>query len=81
MVRKMAQLISRTKIINFMLLVLTCFVVSFFICEKAYSAPATPSNLTSDLTESELEEIQEFQDLQEMVGQIFEINTDTCILG
>lgn len=72
----MAQLISRTKITNIMLLVLTCFVVSFFNCENCYSAPATPSNLTGDLTEAELEEIEDYTDLQQMVGQIFEINTD-----
>ena len=72
----MAQLIRRTKITNIMLLVLTCFVVSFFNCENCYSAPATPSNLTGDLTEAELEEIEDYTDLQQMVGQIFEINTD-----
>lgn len=72
----MAQLISRTKITNIMLLVLTCFVVSFFNCENCYSASATPSNLTGDLTEAELEEIEDYIDLQQMVGQIFEINTD-----
>ena len=76
MVKKMAQLMSVKKITKIMLLVFTCFLVSFFNCENHYAAPATPSDLTKELTQTEIEEIQEFQDLQEMVGQIFEIRTE-----
>ena len=76
MIKKMAQLISEKKITKILLLVLTCYFVSFFYCENCYAQTATASDLASDLTQTEIEEIQEFQDLQEMVGQIFEINTD-----
>ncbi len=76
MVKKMAQLMSVKKITKVMLLIFTCFLVSFFNCKKHYAAPATPSNLTNELTQTEVEEIQEFQDLSDMVGQIFEINTE-----
>ena len=72
----MAQLLSKKKITKTLLLAFTCCLVSFFNCENQYAATATPSDLTSELTQTEIEEIQEFQDLQEMVGQIFEINTD-----
>ena len=72
----MTQLIRKKHISKLLLLVLTCFTVSFFNYEKCYSSPATPSDLTSELTETEIEEIQEFQDLEEMVSQIFETNTD-----
>ena len=76
MIKKMTQFISGKIIQMILLLVLTCFLVSFFNCENYYAAPATPSDLASELTQTEIEEIEEFQDLQEMVGQIFEINTD-----
>ena len=72
----MAQLINKNKITKILLLLLIYFIVSFFYCKNFYPAPATPSDLTSELSQNEIEEIQEFQDLQEMVGQIFEINTN-----
>ena len=76
MVKKMAQLMSVKKITKVMLLVFACFLVSFFFFFNHYAAPATPSDLTKELTQTEIEEIQEFQDLQEMVSQIFEIRTE-----
>lgn len=76
MVKKMAQVISKKVITKILLLIFTCSLVSFFYCENHYAVPATPSDLASELTQIEIEEIQEFQDLQEMVGQIFEINTN-----
>lgn len=72
----MAPLIRKKNITKILLLVFTYFLVSFFNCERHYGATATPSNLTRDLSQTEIEEIQEFQDLQEMVAQIFEINTE-----
>lgn len=51
------------------------FVVSFFICNISYADSATPSDLTRNLDQSEIEEIEDYAGLQEMVGQIFEVNT------
>ena len=76
MVSKMAQLMSKKEVAKILLLVLTCFLVSFFNCKIYGASLATSSNLASDLSQTEIEEIQEYQDLQEMVGQIFEINTN-----
>ena len=55
--------------------ILLCGFVSFFIVIKSY-AVATPSDLNSELDITELEEISDFTDLKEMVGQIFDINTN-----
>ena len=52
------------------------FAVSFFYCNNIYAAPASPSDLTKSLEAAEQEEIEDYRDLQEMVGQIFEINTN-----
>lgn len=65
------------RIIYRVLLIIICsLTISCFNCNKAYSAPATPSDLTKDLEQSEMEEIEEFSDLKEMVGQIFDVNTN-----
>ena len=59
-------------------LIIICFAifVSFLICKKIYASTSTPSDLTKDLNAMEQKEIEDYKDLQEMVGQIFEINTN-----
>lgn len=54
-----------------------CYVVfaSFFSCKYTYAATSTPSDLIRNLDVTEQEEVEDYRDLQEMVGQIFEINT------
>lgn len=64
--------IKRTTLKIFFTLILF---VSFFCC-KNYAATSTPSNLTNSLTRDELGEIQDYSDLQEMVVQIFDVNTN-----
>ena len=73
---KMTQNGLKTIIIKIIFIILWCTFVSFFICEYLYAAPASPSDLTRDLDENEVSEISDYKDLQEMVGQIFEINTN-----
>lgn len=55
---------------------ISIFTMSFFICTNTYSAQATISELYKDLDNAELEEISDYTDLQEMVGHIFEIDTN-----
>lgn len=74
MVSKMAQLLSKKKLAKIMLIFFTCILVSFFNLKKTYADVSTKSNISSELDANELEEIENFKDLQEMVGQIFDIN-------
>lgn len=65
------------KIARMMFVILWCMLVSFFYCNSAHAAPtASASNLSKGLEQSEIEEIEDYSDLQEMVGQIFEVNTE-----
>ena len=75
MVSKMTQLLSKKKLAKIMLIIFTCILVSFFNLKKTYADVSTKSNISSELDATELEEIEDFKDLQEMVGQIFDINT------
>ena len=72
---KMAQLLSKKKLAKIMLIFFTCILVSFFNVKNTYADVSTKSNISSELDATELEEIEDFKDLQEMVGQIFDINT------
>lgn len=72
----MAQKMIKIIITRVLLVILCITFVSFFSCEYSYAASATPSDLTKSLDESEIEEVEDYSDLQEMVGQIFEINTN-----
>ena len=73
---KMTQKGVKTIITRVIFVIIWCTFVSFFSCEYSYSAPASPSDLTKNLDVTEQEEIEDYRDLQEMVGQIFEINTN-----
>lgn len=64
------------RILKSIFVMLCTILVSFFIVNITYAAPATPSNLTEELSNTEKEEVEDFGDLEEMVGQIFEINAD-----
>lgn len=55
-------------------LLLSSFVVCFLFVNNNVYAASTPSNLNSDLSASEIEEIEDYSDLSEMIGQIFEIS-------
>ena len=72
----MAQKVIKSIITRVLFVILFITFVSFFCCEYSYAASATPSDLTKSLDESEIEEVEDYSDLQEMVGQIFEINTN-----
>lgn len=75
MVNKLTQLIRKKNITKIFLLVFICLIVSVFSCKNYYAATSTPSDLERELTDEELNQTEEFTDLQEMVKQIFEINT------
>ena len=64
------------KLSKLLFMLIFIFVVSFFYCNDTYADIASPSDLTQSLDVNEQEEIEDYRDLQEMVGQIFEINTN-----
>lgn len=63
---------------KFVMFILFSLMMSFFIVNISFAEPnivSTPSDLSRELTQAELDNIASYKDLQEMVGQIFEINT------
>lgn len=62
--------IKKIKKLVFMFSFVVCFL---FVKNNTYAA-STPSDLNRELSTSEVEEIADYQDLQEMIGQIFEIS-------
>lgn len=71
---KMTQKGVKTIITRIVFVIIWCTFVSFFICEYSYAAPASPSDLTKELDESEQAKISDYKDLQEMVGQIYDVS-------
>ena len=72
-------------IYRLLIIILCSFTISILECRNVYTAPATSSTtepiattsqLDKELSQTEADEIMKFVDLQEMVGQIFEINTN-----
>lgn len=70
----MAQKMIKIIITRVLFVILCITFVSFFSCGYSFAATSTPSDLTKDLDESEQAEISDYKDLQEMVGQIYDVS-------
>lgn len=64
---------SKIKSIIMIIVFIMCFL---FVKKSIYASTSTPSDLSSDLSITEVEEIEDFSGLSEMIGQIFEVSNN-----